>query len=79
MDAGWAVRPYTTLNALCNEWTACIQQLMGDELGAGGYTGQNGKGRSNEGENEGMGMPLDSSSKRLFAPYDDSWQDCKLR
>ncbi|KRY06387.1 hypothetical protein T12_14066 [Trichinella patagoniensis] len=53
MDAGWAVRRYTTLNALCNEWTACIQQQMGDELGAGGYTGQGGKGRRNEGENEG--------------------------
>ncbi|KRX81374.1 hypothetical protein T06_13894 [Trichinella sp. T6] len=52
MDAGWAVRPYTTLNALCNEWTACIQQLMGDQLGARGYTGQGGK-RRNEGENEG--------------------------
>ncbi|KRY51800.1 hypothetical protein T03_813 [Trichinella britovi] len=24
-------------------------------------------------------MPLDSSSPRSFAPYDDLWQNCKLQ
>ncbi|KRX34915.1 hypothetical protein T05_1066 [Trichinella murrelli] len=32
-----ARQPYTTLNALWNEWTSGIQQLMCDGLGADGY------------------------------------------
>ncbi|KRZ59898.1 hypothetical protein T02_12419 [Trichinella nativa] len=37
MDIGRARQPYTTLNALWNEWTSGIQQLMCDGLGADGY------------------------------------------
>ncbi|KRX71454.1 hypothetical protein T06_3141 [Trichinella sp. T6] len=33
----WARQPYTTLNALWNEWTSGIQQLMCDGLGVDGY------------------------------------------
>ncbi|KRZ54460.1 hypothetical protein T02_8006 [Trichinella nativa] len=32
-----ARQPYTTLNALWNEWTSGIQQLMCDGLGVDGY------------------------------------------
>ncbi|KRZ91658.1 hypothetical protein T08_2811 [Trichinella sp. T8] len=34
---GDAHQPYTTLNALWNEWTSRIQQWMCDGLGADGY------------------------------------------
>ncbi|KRX34913.1 hypothetical protein T05_11474 [Trichinella murrelli] len=37
MDIRRARQPYTTLNALWNEWTSRIQQLMCNELGADGY------------------------------------------